>query len=96
MFIVVVSDVFRRQLSGWAKAGWIFLIIILPFIGVLAYLVARPATESRDVIAWGPSAPQAAADYRPADEIAKAAQLQDDGRISAAEFEQIKARVLAR
>jgi ABC-type multidrug transport system permease subunit len=37
-------DNFRRSdHSGWAKAGWAFLIIILPFIGMLIYIVARPA-----------------------------------------------------
>ena len=33
----------RRDHSGWAKAGWAFFIIILPFLGMLIYLVARPA-----------------------------------------------------
>jgi hypothetical protein len=40
--IMVVFDVFRsRDLSGWAKAGWFILVLILPIIGVIAYLLAR-------------------------------------------------------
>jgi Phospholipase_D-nuclease N-terminal len=46
MFIAVFADIFsRRDLSGWGKAGWVLLIFIIPLIGVLIYLIARPATE---------------------------------------------------
>jgi hypothetical protein len=42
-------DNFRRtDHSGWAKAGWFVLIVFLPILGVLAYLIARPA----DVVSW--------------------------------------------
>lgn len=42
LLIRIVSDVFRSSdLSGWGKAGWTLLLIVLPFIGALAYLVAR-------------------------------------------------------
>jgi hypothetical protein len=46
IFTVIYAfiDNFRRpDHSGWAKAGWALLIVILPFIGTLIYLVARPA-----------------------------------------------------
>ncbi|HEV2980774.1 MAG TPA: PLDc N-terminal domain-containing protein [Solirubrobacteraceae bacterium] len=40
--ITVLIDVFRRtELSGWAKAGWTVFVIVLPFIGVLVYLVTN-------------------------------------------------------
>jgi hypothetical protein len=91
MFIALFADILRRDISGWAKAGWILLLIFLPFVGVLAYVVTRPRTDTIDT--WG--APQRASDYRPADEIAKAAMLHDQGKISADEFEQIKRQVLA-
>jgi hypothetical protein len=43
IFIAVFSDIFRRNdLSGGAKAGWILLIFVLPFLGALIYVVARP------------------------------------------------------
>ncbi|MFD5465694.1 SHOCT domain-containing protein [Kitasatospora sp. NPDC127059] len=38
----IISDIFRsHDLSGWGKAGWLVLVIILPLIGILAYLIAR-------------------------------------------------------
>ena len=44
MFIMVFADIFRRtDLSGGAKAGWVLLIFILPFFGILIYLIARPS-----------------------------------------------------
>jgi Phospholipase_D-nuclease N-terminal/Short C-terminal domain len=40
--VTVVVDVFRsHDLSGWAKAGWIALIVLLPLVGVLVYVIAR-------------------------------------------------------
>jgi hypothetical protein len=44
MVILVLIDVFSRiDLSGWAKAGWVVFIIVLPFLGVLCYLIAYSA-----------------------------------------------------
>jgi hypothetical protein len=44
MVILVMIDIFgRSDLSGWGKAGWVVLIIVLPFIGVLCYLIAYSA-----------------------------------------------------
>jgi hypothetical protein len=40
--VTVVIDVFRsHDLSGWAKAGWLVLIVLLPLLGVLVYVIAR-------------------------------------------------------
>ncbi len=46
IFIVVytlVDNFMRHDHGGWAKAGWLVLIVLLPLIGVLAYVIARPA-----------------------------------------------------
>src|ERR1700740_1209723 len=44
ILIAVVADIFRsHDLSGWAKASWVGLIVIVPLFGVLIYLVARGA-----------------------------------------------------
>jgi hypothetical protein len=96
MFITVFADILRRDMSGWAKAGWIILIVLLPFLGILIYLIARPRTAPRDVelFDWDTSAQRRTQEYRPADEIATAAQLHDQGRISAAEFEFLKRQAL--
>ena len=46
LLIMVLADVFgRRDLSGWAKAGWTLFVIFLPLIVVLTYMVARPPAE---------------------------------------------------
>jgi membrane protein DedA with SNARE-associated domain len=47
-FIWVFIDNFRRRdHSGWAKAGWLVLILVLPLLGVLIYLIARPSTPEQ-------------------------------------------------
>ena len=56
IFIAIFSDIFRRNdLSGWAKAGWIFLIFIVPFLGALIYVIAsrRIAVLARRPIVCG-------------------------------------------
>lgn len=98
MFIGVFADIFRRSdLSGIAKAGWVALIVLLPFLGVLLYLVGRPATADRDL----PALPQGnqpehrTPAYSAADEIAKASRLQQEGVITTDEFAALKERALA-
>ena len=41
LLIVIFTDLFRRDLSGWAKAGWVVFLIILPYLGVLIYLITQ-------------------------------------------------------
>ena len=92
MLIGVFTDIIRRDLSGWAKAGWIVLIVVLPFLGVLIYMIARPrVTEEEFSLMTG----GARAERSPADEIGRAGELLDQGKITADEFERIKARALA-
>jgi hypothetical protein len=46
MFIAAFADIFRRRdLSGWGKAGWTLVIAMLPLLGVLIYVIARPRAE---------------------------------------------------
>jgi hypothetical protein len=90
MFISIFADIFRRRdLSGWGKAGWVFLIFILPFIGVLIYMIVRPAGLPTDEPSRGYVGGSAT------EEIAKAQQLLQSGAITQAEFDQIKQRALA-
>ena len=99
MFIAVFGDIFRRDdLTGWAKAGWVFLIVILPFLGVLIYLVARPKMTEQDkrLIEEQQEIQRRITGYSASDEIAKAAKLQQDGAITAEEFEKLKRDALAR
>jgi len=49
MFVRVFADLWRRDdLSGAAKAAWIALIVVLPFVGVLIYVIARPTMTEQD------------------------------------------------
>lgn len=50
MFIAVFADIFRRRdLSGAAKAGWLILIVLLPFLGILIYMISRPPPTEEDL-----------------------------------------------
>jgi uncharacterized membrane protein YhaH (DUF805 family) len=49
MFIAIFADIMRRDLSDWAKAGWISLIVVLPFLGTLIYLIATPRMTAEDI-----------------------------------------------
>lgn len=104
MMIMILTDVFRRRdISGWAKATWIVFLIVLPFVGVLVYLIAqhdgmaeRRAGELQDAEAQMDDYLRAvAADQGSAAEIGKAATLLERGAISQTEFEAIKAKALA-
>jgi len=102
--VTVLIDVFRRHdLSGWGKAAWTVLVVILPFLGVLSYLIVnsdgmaqRSAREARDSQAQVDDyIRQAAGTNGPATEIARGKELLDKGVINQAEFDQIKARAMA-
>ena len=88
----------RDDIGGGAKAGWIFLIVILPFLGVLIYLIARPKMTEQDkrMIEEQQEIQRRVSGYSAADEIAKASQLRQEGSITAEEFEKLKADALGR
>jgi type VI protein secretion system component VasK len=97
IFIMIVSDVFRRDdLSGGKKALWIVFMIILPFIGVLTYIVVRPKVTAQDVklAAQAEAAQKAVAGVSTADELAKLNELRSQGVISHEEFEDLKKKAL--
>jgi len=97
IFISVFADIFhRRDLSGWGKAGWVLLIFIVPFLGALIYLIARPkmTAQDREDMERMQEAQRRLSGYSPADEIAKLAALRDQGKISAEEYEDLKRKAL--
>ncbi len=98
MFIAVFGDIFRRrELSGLAKAGWILLIVVLPFLGILFYMIARPPwIEGQELPRTGERTDFTYTRLSAADEIEKAGKLQAAGTITAEEFATIKAQALAR
>jgi hypothetical protein len=101
----VIVDIFRsRDMGGWAKALWAIFVVVVPFLGVFVYLIARgrQMTE-RDIedakkqeVAFR-SYVQDAAGSRgsTAEELSKLADLRAKGVITDVEFEQQKAKVLA-
>ena len=93
IFIAIFADIFRRNdLSGWAKAGWIFLIFIVPFLGALIYIIARPkmTAQDKEMMEQAQEAQRRIEGYSAADEIAKLAALRDKGEISADEYNDLK------
>ena len=96
MFIAVFTDIFRRRdHSGWAKAMWVLVIFIIPLIGILIYMIARPADATAEQDAEIIAAQRRAAGYSSTAEIEKAQQLLSSGAITQAEFDQIKQRALS-
>ena len=98
IFIAVFADIFRRNdISGGTKAVWVIAIIILPFIGCLIYMVMRPKATAQDVqmMAQAEAAQKAAMGVSTADELAKLEQLKAAGTISEAEFQSLKAKIIA-
>ena len=97
IFITVFSDIFRRRdLSGWGKAGWIFLLFVVPFLGALIYMIARPKVTAQDKeeMEKYQEAQRRISGYSAADEIEKLSKLKDEGKISAEEFEEMKHKAL--
>ena len=102
--ITVLIDVFRRHdISGWGKAGWVIFIVILPWIGVLFYLIfnhdGMAERRMKEVQAsqaqFDQYVRQTASSGGSAAEIEKAKALLDNGTISQQEFEALKAKALA-
>jgi ABC-type multidrug transport system fused ATPase/permease subunit len=106
LLIMVFSDIFRsRDLSGWGKALWVIGIIILPWLGVLIYLIARGGKMHERQIQAAQAQQEAFRQYvqetatssstSTADQLAKLADLRDKGVITPAEFDTEKAKALA-
>ncbi len=101
----ILADLFRdRGLSGWAKAVWVLFLIFFPIITALVYLIARgqgmaernaaavrSAQADTDAYIRSVSAEKVSA----ADEIARAKDLFEDGAITQAEYDQLKAKALS-
>jgi hypothetical protein len=101
--VTVLIDLFRRHdTSGWAKALWVVFVVILPYIGVLAYLIInhdgmaqRSNKQAADSKAqFDEYVRQTAGSGGAADQIEKAKGLLDSGAITQAEFDAIKAKAL--
>ena len=103
LLITVFADLFRRHdTSGWAKVAWVVFVIVLPYVGVLAYLlVQHGGMAERNQKAAEASQQQfdayvqSVAKVDPAEQITKAKALLADGTITQAEFDQLKQKALS-
>ena len=100
----IVGDVFRRHdIGGGKKTLWLIFLVLVPFIGVFAYLIANADDMARRNVQEVQAAQTQFDDYvrstagggGAAAEIDRAKQLLDSGAISQAEFDAIKAKALA-
>jgi hypothetical protein len=98
LLISIAGDLFRRNdISGWGKAIWIIVLILIPYIGVLAYLISQgrgmaernmqQAQQAREEL-------RRAVGFSAADEIEKLDRLKKAGSISDAEFTRLRAQLI--
>jgi type VI protein secretion system component VasK len=101
----IIFDIFRsKDLSGWAKALWVIFVIVLPFLGVFVYLIARGGSMQERSVREAQAQDEAfrarvreaagSSGNGHADQLAKLADLHDRGVISDTEFQQGKAKIL--
>jgi hypothetical protein len=105
LLITVFADIFRSpDLSGWGKAAWSILIIVLPYLGVFAYLIARGHKMSEHAMTQARRQDEAFRSYvqeaagtssSEVDQLTKLASLRADGLISDEEYQRMKAKVTA-
>ena len=105
LLIMVFVDIFRsHDIGGWVKALWVIFIIILPFLGVLVYLIARGGKMQERAAKQAAEQQKAFDQYvkqaagsggSSADQLSKLADLKSQGVITDAEFEAQKAKILA-
>ena len=103
LLITVFGDLYgRHDISGWRKAAWTVFAIVVPFVGVLAYLIAQgthmaerraseAATAQKEVDQY---IRRAAGSNGATEQIAQAKELLDSGAIDQTEFDQIKQKAL--
>jgi hypothetical protein len=99
----ILTDLFRdHQLNGWWKAVWILALIFFPFVTALVYVIARGKGMAERQAATYEAAKKeqeayiktVAGEMSPADQIAKAKAMYDDGTITQQEYESLKAKAL--
>ncbi len=107
LLFTVFSDLFRdHETSGWGKAAWVLFVLILPFLGILVYLIVRGGGMAKRAQVAQVEAKQQFDSYvqsvsgggstpSPADQIAQAKSLLDSGTITQAEFDELKRKALS-
>jgi hypothetical protein len=104
LLIRVFADIFRsHDMGGFAKTLWVIFVILVPFLGVFIYLIARGGKMAEHAVQDAQAADAATRAYirdaagttaSPAEEIARLADLKDRGVIDEAEYERLKAQAI--
>lgn len=104
VLISVIGDIFRSDdMGGAAKAFWVIFVILIPWLGVLVYLIARGDSMAERSMEQAAAVEDARRAYiqdaagtggSVADELAKLANLKDSGVLSADEYDRLKAKVV--
>ena len=98
LVITVFFDVFRRHdINGWAKAFWVIFVVVVPWLGVLVYLISqhagiaqrstRAATQAQDEM-------RHAVGFSVADELDKLDRMKSEGRLSDEEYQRLRGRLV--
>jgi len=103
VLFTVLSDLFRdHNMSGWGKAVWVVVLIFIPFLAVLVYLIARGSGMRERALKEQAENKKHFDEYvketagtSKVDELASLAELHDKGKVTDAEYEQMKAKLLA-
>ncbi|MEM9609693.1 MAG: PLDc N-terminal domain-containing protein [Actinomycetota bacterium] len=104
LVISIFSDIIRaKEMSGWAKAGWTVAIIIVPFIGVLAYLIFNGgemadrsiSRASEQEEAFRSYVQNAAGGASAAEQLEKLSALHDAGKLDDDEYRQLKSKLVS-
>jgi hypothetical protein len=105
LLITVFADIFRsHDLGGFAKALWVIFVILVPYLGVFVYLIARGHKMGERAVQQAQAQDAAARVYiqqaagtsaSPAEELARLSSLKDQGVINDDEYAQLKAKALA-
>jgi hypothetical protein len=103
ILFTIISDLFRdHEMSGWAKALWIILLVFIPFLTALVYLIVRGGEMRERALVAQAEAKHHADDYvrqvthtTPADELHKLHDLREKGALTAEEYDRAKAKLLA-
>ena len=99
LLVIVVGDLFRRpEISGWAKAAWLIALIVVPYIGIFAYMITQAkgmaqrnsqrAEQARDDL-------RRVVGFSVADELEKLDRLKKSGSITGEEFDRLRARLVS-
>lgn len=105
LLITIFADIFRSEQSGFAKAGWVIFVIVLPFLGVLVYLIAQGGNMQDRAMKQASDMEAAQREYiqsvssggggSAADEVEKLAKLHASGALTDEEYAAQKAKALA-